>query len=40
LIRIVNAVAKRFRLIQSGQLNFYLSLIGGLLVLILLISLF
>jgi hydrogenase-4 component B len=40
LIRIVNNVAKRFRLIQSGQLNFYLSLIGGLLVLILLISLF
>jgi hydrogenase-4 component B len=40
LIRIVNTVAKRFRLIQSGQLNFYLSLIGGLLVLILLISLF
>ena len=40
LIRIVNTIAKRFRPIQSGQLNFYLSLIGGLLVLILLISLF
>ena len=40
LIRLTNAIARRFRLIQSGQLNFYLSLIGGLLVLILLISLF
>ena len=39
LIRFTDAVARRFRPIQSGQLNFYLSLIGGLLVLILLISL-
>ena len=39
-IKLVNAIARRFRWIQSGQLNFYLSLIGGLLVLILLISLF
>jgi len=40
LINFIEALAKRFRLIQSGQLNFYLSLIGGLLVLILLITLF
>jgi hydrogenase-4 component B len=40
LIRLVEAIAGRFRLIQSGQLNFYLSLIGGLLVLILVIALF
>lgn len=39
LIRLTEAVARRFRLIQSGHLNFYLALIGGLLVLILIIAL-
>jgi len=39
LIKLVEAVARRFRLIQSGQLNFYLSLIGGLLIVILLLAL-
>jgi hydrogenase-4 component B len=39
LINLVEALARRFRLIQSGQLNFYLSLIGGLLILILVIAL-
>ena len=37
--RLVEAIARRFRMIQSGQLNFYLSLIGGLLILILIIAL-
>jgi hydrogenase-4 component B len=40
LINLVGAIAGRFRLIQSGQLNFYLALIGVLLVVILLITLF
>jgi hydrogenase-4 component B len=39
LVALVVAIARRFRLIQSGQLNFYLSLIGMLLVLILFIAL-
>jgi hypothetical protein len=39
LVKLVVLIAKRFRLIQSGQLNFYLSLIGILLVLILFIAL-
>jgi hydrogenase-4 component B len=39
LERLVVALAGRLRLIQSGDLNFYLSLIGGLLVLILIIAL-
>jgi hydrogenase-4 component B len=39
LVALVVAIARRFRLIQSGQLNFYLSLIGILLVLILFIAL-
>ena len=39
LERLVTAIADRLRLIQSGHLNFYLSLIGALLVVILLISL-
>lgn len=40
LVKFVVEIAKKFRLIQSGQLNFYLSLIGVLLVLILFIALF
>jgi hydrogenase-4 component B len=40
LIRLVVWTSRKFRLIQSGQLNFYLSLIGLLLVLILVITLF
>jgi len=39
LERLVLALAGRLRLIQSGQLNLYLSLIGALLVIILLIAL-
>ncbi len=39
LERFVTALAGRLRLIQSGQLNFYLSLIGALLVGILIIAL-
>jgi hydrogenase-4 component B len=39
LERLVIAVAGRLRLIQSGDLNFYLSLIGALLVVILMIAL-
>lgn len=39
LERIVIAVAARLRIIQSGHLNFYLSLIGALLVIILIIAL-
>lgn len=38
--RMTIALATRLRAIQSGQLNFYLSLIGVLLVIILLIALF
>ncbi len=40
LERLVTGLAARLRIIQSGHLNFYLSLIGALLVAILLISLF
>ncbi|MGO9005609.1 MAG: proton-conducting transporter membrane subunit [Beijerinckiaceae bacterium] len=40
LERFVSAIAERLRIIQSGHLNFYLSLIGALLVGILLIALF
>jgi hydrogenase-4 component B len=39
LERLVVALATRLRVIQSGHLNFYLSLIGGLLVVILFIAL-
>ncbi|HEV2160696.1 MAG TPA: proton-conducting transporter membrane subunit [Stellaceae bacterium] len=39
LEKLVIAVAARLRIIQSGHLNFYLSLIGALLVIILLIAL-
>jgi formate hydrogenlyase subunit 3/multisubunit Na+/H+ antiporter MnhD subunit len=39
LERLVVALAERLRLIQSGQLNFYLSLIGALLVAVLVIAL-
>ena len=39
LERLVGAVATRLRIIQSGSLNFYLSLIGALLVIILFIAL-
>jgi hydrogenase-4 component B len=39
LERLVIALAKRLRLIQSGDLNFYLSLIGALLIVILIIAL-
>ena len=38
-IRAVEAVARKLRLLQSGQLNFYLSLIGLLLVVILALTL-
>jgi hydrogenase-4 component B len=40
LERLVIAIAGRLRLIQSGNLNFYLSLIGALLLIILFIALF
>jgi hydrogenase-4 component B len=40
LERLVVALAARLRIVQSGHLNFYLALIGGLLVLILFIVLF
>jgi hydrogenase-4 component B len=40
LERLVNAIARRLRIIQSGHLNFYLALIGLLLVGILFITLF
>jgi hydrogenase-4 component B len=40
LEKLVISLAARLRLIQSGHLNFYLSLIGALLVIILLIVLF
>lgn len=40
LERLVIALAARLRIIQSGHLNFYLSLIGALLVIILIIALF
>jgi hypothetical protein len=36
----VQALAARLRILQSGQLNFYLSLIGLLLVLVLGLTLF
>ena len=39
-IIIVQALAARLRALQSGQLNFYLSLIGLLLVLVLALTLF
>ena len=39
LERLVVALARTLRLVQSGQLNFYLSLIGVLLIIILLITL-
>jgi hydrogenase-4 component B len=39
LERLVGAIAARLRIIQSGHLNFYLSLIGALLVVILFITL-
>lgn len=39
-VRAVQALARRLRLLQSGNLNFYLSLIGFLLVLILGLTLF
>jgi hydrogenase-4 component B len=39
LERLVIALAERLRLIQSGDLNFYLSLIGALLIVILIIAL-
>lgn len=38
-IRLVQAASDRLRLLQSGRLNFYLALIGGLLVLILALTL-
>jgi formate hydrogenlyase subunit 3/multisubunit Na+/H+ antiporter MnhD subunit len=40
LEKLVTAIAMRLRIIQSGHLNFYLSLIGALLVIILIIALF
>ncbi|HEY8650473.1 MAG TPA: hypothetical protein VIL70_06120, partial [Chthoniobacterales bacterium] len=40
LEKLVISLAARLRLIQSGHLNFYLSLIGALLVIILFIVLF
>ncbi|MGH7094023.1 MAG: proton-conducting transporter membrane subunit [Stellaceae bacterium] len=40
LERLVTSLANRLRLIQSGHLNFYLSLIGALLLIILFITLF
>lgn len=40
LERLVVAAAERLRIIQSGYLPFYLSVIGGLLVIILIIALF
>jgi NADH:ubiquinone oxidoreductase subunit 5 (subunit L)/multisubunit Na+/H+ antiporter MnhA subunit len=40
LERLVIAIAVKLRVIQSGHLNFYLSLIGALLVIILIIALF
>ncbi|MGH6990039.1 MAG: proton-conducting transporter membrane subunit [Stellaceae bacterium] len=40
LERFVIALTRRLRIIQSGHLNFYLSLIGALLVIILIIALF
>ncbi|WP_027796235.1 proton-conducting transporter transmembrane domain-containing protein [Paraburkholderia acidipaludis] len=39
LVRIVTACAERLRALQSGNLNFYLALIGGLLVAILFLTL-
>jgi len=39
LEKLVIAVAVKLRIIQSGHLNFYLSLIGALLVIILFIAL-
>ena len=38
LERLVVTLARALRLIQSGQLNFYLSLIGALLIIVLLIT--
>jgi hydrogenase-4 component B len=40
LERLVLALSRRLRVIQSGHLNFYLSLIGALLIIILVIALF
>jgi formate hydrogenlyase subunit 3/multisubunit Na+/H+ antiporter MnhD subunit len=40
LERMTIGIAARLRMIQSGHLNFYLSLIGGLLVIILIVALF
>jgi hydrogenase-4 component B len=40
LEKLVNAIAQRLQVIQSGHLNFYLSLIGALLVGILFVALF
>jgi hypothetical protein len=40
LEKLVVWIAKRLRVIQSGHLNFYLSLIGLLLVAILFVTLF
>jgi hypothetical protein len=36
----VKVLAERLRVIQSGHLNFYLSLIGALLVAVLIVALF
>lgn len=38
LERMTIGIASRFRMIQSGHLNFYLSLIGGLLVIVLIVA--
>jgi hydrogenase-4 component B len=39
-VKIVQGAAGKLRLLQSGHLNFYLSLVGGLLVLVLALTLF